>query len=388
MNLSQSNSKPKVIVLQRVCPNYRVALFERLTHLTNMAVELFIGDDVPNTKVKSAVGLEGVVYRRLKTRFVNILGRVLPWHVGLINTLRVDQPDIILCEAESNFFGYVQAIVYKVFFNRKVSLVHWCYIELPGVPNERNPFLGLLKRFTRTFFSAFVVYSSFSQKALLKRGIDEDKIFVATNVGDTDKFISQDLQTLETTTQAKQKLALPAGFTVLFLGTLDANKHPDMLLDLAQRLPSDQYNFVLLGGGNMLEALRLRVKEQGLSNVFLPGRVVDLLPLYLRSADTLMIPGRGGIIMSEAMCFGVPVIVHQADGTEYDLIDNDVTGILLEQGSLDEFEQAVTQLNANPQQYQRLANNSRELINTHFSTDYMLEQVVKALLSTQQKSDN
>ena len=38
------------------------------------------------------------------------------------------------------------------------------------------------------------------------------------------------------------------------------------------------------------------------------------------SADVVVVPGRGGIVISEAMVHGVPVIVHQADGTEYELV--------------------------------------------------------------------
>ena len=43
-------------------------------------------------------------------------------------------------------------------------------------------------------------------------------------------------------------------------------------------------------------------------------------------ADIVYVPGRGGMIISEAMAFACPVILHEADGTEYDLVINGKTG--------------------------------------------------------------
>jgi len=82
------------------------------------------------------------------------------------------------------------------------------------------------------------------------------------------------------------------------------------MLDLAKECDRVNFNFVLLGSGSLLDELRDRATCENLSNVFLPGRVVDELPLYYRAANVLLIPGRDGIVISEAMAFGLPVIVH------------------------------------------------------------------------------
>ncbi|TFB10133.1 glycosyltransferase [Candidatus Marinimicrobia bacterium MT.SAG.2] len=343
------------------------------------ATEHGIGEDVPNTKIKSGPDLRGINYRKLKTLFLPLNARTLQWHVGLVGELRKFNPDVILCEGESHFVGYLQAIGYKYLFNRRVALMHWCYISLPGWPSIGGKgFRSLIKAFFRRFFDAFVVYSSFSKECLLKLGQPDEKVFVATNVGGIQRFLSISDSMTDTTSKARQKLGLPERFTVLYLGTLDENKRPGVMLDLAKKSDSERFNFVLLGTGPLLESLLEQATREELSNVFLPGRMVDELPLYLRSADVLMIPGRGGIVISEAMAFGLPIIVHQADGTEYDLVQDKVTGFHLSGGSVDDFYQAIKYLQINPDICAEMGQKSKQLVETKFTIDNMVNQIKRA----------
>ncbi len=317
----------KLAVLQRVIPAYRTALLKGLCVEKEFEVRIFIGEDIPNSKVKSTSNLEGINVNRLRTKFIKLGRRVWPFHIGLISELRTFNPDVILCEGESHFLGYLQAFYYRFLYNKKVALIHWCFISLPGEPFDRKGLLGVFKANLRKHFDAFLLYSSFSKSRLIKLGIPAGKTFVATNVGDVSKFLKLSDTTNETISQAREKLNIPEKFTVLYSGTLDKNKKPDLILQLAEVMPKAEYNFVILGAGEMLPELREVVTSKHLDNVFILGRVTEELPLYYRATNVLIIPGRGGIIMSEAMAFGIPMIVHQADGTEYDLIKNEESGL-------------------------------------------------------------
>ena len=48
----------------------------------------------------------------------------------------------------------------------------------------------------------------------------------------------------------------------------------------------------------------------------------------------MIVPGRGGMNISESLAFGLPVIVHQADGIEYDLIKNGRNGFIIEDNEI------------------------------------------------------
>jgi glycosyltransferase involved in cell wall biosynthesis len=374
-----SNESPlRLAILQRVCTGYRTALFANLSSETDIDMKLYIGEDIPNSKVKSFSDLKGIKFQRMDTRFIKFGKRILPWHVGLVKELQLFNPDVILCEGESHFLGYLQAIFYRYLCNKRVALIHWCFISLPGEPLGGRGLRSLVKGFFRRFFDAFLTYSSYSKECLLKLGQPTEKVFVSTNVGDTRQFIARSDALTESTSEARKKLKLPDRFTVLYLGTLEKNKRPDVMLDLAKETDDRKYNFVLAGSGALFEELNSRVKRERLSNVFLPGRVVDELPLYLRAANVLLIPGRGGIVISEAMAFELPVILHQTDSTEFDLIKNGINGFHLQSGSVKDFHLALETLRMDPYCAAEMGRMSRKLVKDHFTTDNMVEQIKRA----------
>jgi glycosyltransferase involved in cell wall biosynthesis len=370
--------KLKLAVLQRVCPAYRRALFSQLCSADEVEAHLFIGDDVPNSKVKSTTDFGTIALTRLPTIFMKAGARTLTWHVGLISQLRRFSPDVILCEGESHFLGYIQAIIYRMLFNRRAALIHWCFVALPGENTDGKRWSKIIKSFFRRRFDGFVVYSSFSKQSLIRLGVEAERIFVATNVCDTDLFVEQANRLEHTRAQARQQLRLPESFTVLYAGTMDENKRPGVMLDLACSSESNGISFVLIGVGPLLGSLRRRVDDESLSNVFLPGRVSSEMAMYLRAADVLLIPGRGGIVISEAMAFGLPVIVHEADGTEVDLVQDGCTGIRVGTGTVDNFLSAVRMLIANPGLRAEMATNCRDSVLCTFNTRNMVERIMSA----------
>lgn len=373
-----STGKLRLAVLQRVCPGYRVRLFSALSASEDIDFRLFIGADLPNSKVKSAECLTELRVTRLKTRFVRLGRRLFPWHIGLVGALREFKPDVILCEGESHFLGYLEAMYYRARYGSNTGLMHWCFISLPGEPAERRDAAARIKAYFRRHFDAFVVYSSFSRDRLIGLGEPEDKVFVATNVGDVGKFYGLSEALKETKASARRRLGLPDRFTVLYAGTLDENKCPDVILDLARASNADKYSFVLAGSGPQLEALRQRAASEGLSQVHLPGRVGDDLVLFYRAADVLLVPGRGGIVISEAMACGLPVIVHQADGTEYDLVEDGLNGYRVSSGDAWAFLPLLESLRSDPDLLLSMGAHSKELVRQRFNESNMVDKILRA----------
>jgi glycosyltransferase involved in cell wall biosynthesis len=369
---------PRLAILQRVCPGYRTALFSKLSADEDWHVKLFIGESIPNSKVNNTPDLGGIRFEKLKTSFVKFGHRILPWHRNLVEELKKFDPDVILCEGESHFLGYLQAIWYKRFVNKKVRLIHWCFISLPGEPLVKPGMAGKIKGFTRKYFDAHLLYSSFSKDRLRDLGVSDKKIFVAANVGDVQKFLTMSDKLSMSATEARSRLKLPDKFTVLYTGTLDANKRPEMLLDLARVCDPEKFNFVLLGAGELLQSLRERADQEKLSNVFLPGRVSDELSMYFRASNAMIVPGRGGIVISEGMAFGLPVITHQADGTEYDLIRNDETGFILKHGDVADFRNVIELLQKNSDRCTAMGKAARTLLENNYTTKNMVDQIKRA----------
>jgi glycosyltransferase involved in cell wall biosynthesis len=380
MKNEKSISPLKVAVLQRVCPSYRVPLFKQLSNLTDYQFCLFIGDDIPNSKVKNAQNLEGILFKKLKTSFLKLGNRVFPWHRNLLAELKVFSPDVILCEAESHFLGYLIAILYRFIYKKNTALMYWCYIDLPGKIENPNSINAQIKRFFRSFFSAFILYSSYGKNTLLRQGFSDEQIFVTTNVGDVENFLSNSDAMLETPSEARIKLKLPDFFTVLYVGTLDKNKHPEVMVELAKYFRDKPINFVILGSGEMFENLKTEITAANLNNISTPGRITNELFLYYRASSVMLIPGRGGIAISEAMAFGIPVITYQADGTEFDLIRNKVTGIILNDNKIEDFIIAIEYLIGENEKCVSIGAAAQKLVRDNYNTKNMVDTISKAAI--------
>lgn len=379
----------RVAILQRVCPSYRVPLFENLSQNSNITFKLFIGRDLPHSKVKNSNDLSKIKHNKLKSIFFKIRGHYFPIHLNLIKNLFIFKPDIIICEGESNFINYLQAFIYKFLFKPKIKLVHWCFISLPGESIENKRFIYFLKSITRKYFDAFLVYSNFSRNKLLelnKKTID--KIYVATNVGNTNHFLKLSESIKEHKSILRKKLNIRDSFTVLYLGTLDRNKRPDILINLASIGELEAINFLFLGNGELYNELLFLKTSKNLENVYLPGKVHDNLGQYIKASDVLLVPGRGGIVISEAMAFSLPVVVNKCDGTEYDLIQNNINGLILESDQLENFKNAILYLQTNPSLCTRMGEISKNIIVNKYNTNYMANSIITMITDLCKNTNN
>ena len=368
----------RLAILQRVCTSYRTALFRRLSERENLEVRLFIGDDIPGTKARNASDLAGLDVVKLPTMFLRLGRRVLPLHRGLSKALKRFQPDVILCEGESHVLGCLAAIRYRR-QHRRARLLHWSLGGLPGVPIRPSSLRSRLKYAMQKRFDAMVSYSSFGRDCLMRLGHSPDKIFVATNVSSTDAHLAAADGMSASQAQVRARLGLPDRFTAIYAGAMDRNKRLDVLLEAADGPDSRSCNFVLLGRGGVLDELKAFAAKRKLTNVFFPGRVVDELPWYYRASDVLVLPGRGGMVISEAMAYGLPVIVFQADGTESDLVRHGETGILLRRGDAEEIREAIKFLRANPAKSTAWGAKGQSLARHQFNLQNMTGQIVEAV---------
>jgi glycosyltransferase involved in cell wall biosynthesis len=386
-NTTSAVAPVRVAVLQRILPGYRLELFRQLSVAAGIELRVFIGDDIPNTKWRSAGDLSGVDVVRLKTRFIRLRSRLMPWHKGLRSELAQFRPDVILTEGESNFLSYLQALWFRR-SHRSVKMMHWGGGGIPGQVNEPVSVGSRFKLYMQKKFDGMMVYSTFCKNWLVEAGHDEANIAVAVNVGNTVQHLSDADGLDETQAQARERLGLGDRFTVFYVGAMDGNKRPDVLLDLARTTDSSKFNFVLAGDGPEVEPLKQRAASEGLDNVYVLGRVSDDLPSYYKASDVVIIPGRGGIVISEAMAWRLPVLVHEADGTEHDLVKDGATGRILESGSADDFKEVIESMEADPEGTRQLGENGRSILESDFTVEQYAASVKRAILDIAKRSSS
>ncbi|HVL00841.1 MAG TPA: glycosyltransferase family 4 protein [Dongiaceae bacterium] len=370
----------KVAVLQRVCPGYRLALFQELSRLKGYKLRLFIGDDLPNSKVKSARDIDGVDLVRMNTKFVALGGdSPLVIHAGLFNALASFAPDLIVSEGESNLFSLLAALLYARV--KGIPVLHW---SLGGLPGEapKSGFRKLIRNLIRRRFDAFIVYSSFGKACLVKDGMSSDKVFVAVNVPDVQRLLKRAEVVGTSKQQARKKIGVPDKFTILYVGSMDTPcKRLELLVDIARSLRPDDCNIVCVGDGQVRNKMVNEAQSLGLNHLFLPGAINAGIDDYYLAADLFVLPGRGGMVIAEAMAFGLPVIAYNADGTERDLIENGVSGVLLESGGVEDFVRVIRNLMIRNDHRREMSSNAKASI-SRFGLANMVSSIGSALECT------
>ena len=155
---------------------------------------------------------------------------------------------------------------------------------------------------------------------------------------------------------------------ILNVGRLVSVKGQAVLLEAAALLRQRGLEFALtiVGDGPLREALRATARDLGIEdNVTFAGSVgQDDIAAHYRNADLFCLPSlREGVpvVLMEAMASGVPVIASRIMGTP-ELVEHDVTGLLVAPGRADALADAIMRLAADRALCERLARGARSRI--------------------------
>jgi D-inositol-3-phosphate glycosyltransferase len=154
--------------------------------------------------------------------------------------------------------------------------------------------------------------------------------------------------------EIRRRLGLPAdAFVALTVRRLFFRNGLDTLLDATERLRDRRDLHVVIGGsGPERNEIQRRIERGGLENVHLLGFIPDAdLPDYYRAADVFVLPTRTaegfGLVLMEAAASGIPSIATDS-GAPREIIDDEVTGLLVPPGAPADLATAIARLHDSP----------------------------------------
>ena len=196
-----------------------------------------------------------------------------------------------------------------------------------------------------------VVTEGFRQN-LLKMGVPEEKLSVIENWMPTATY-----SMAQPDEEFARQFDLVGKFVVMYAGNMGASQDMHTVLDAARRLRSEaDIRFVLVGGGTQHDELVARVRNEGLSNVVLPGRYppekmpgmyafASVLLVHLKpdSLSDVSIPSKTFAYMAS----GRPVLMAvRGDGATF--IEKNEFGITAEPSNATSLAAAVVKLRDMP----------------------------------------
>jgi len=192
----------------------------------------------------------------------------------------------------------------------------------------------------------------------------------------------------------------PGGTRVLFVGRLEDRKGIDVLLAALEKImPKRTDLYVDLVGNDRLDAGDGRTfrnafeernsKEPFAKRVQFHGEVTDeQLRGFYAAADIFVAPSRFesfGLIFLEAMMFATPVIGCRAGGMP-EVIDEGVTGLLVEPGDVDQLAKAITSLFDDPNLRERMGQAGRARYLAEFAPVRMAQGMLAVVNTLDQSS--
>ncbi|MBU2472888.1 MAG: glycosyltransferase family 4 protein [Patescibacteria group bacterium] len=168
----------------------------------------------------------------------------------------------------------------------------------------KSNFVYEIHTFPKNFFlhkrilekaNKIIVITEILKNTLIKKGIQKDKILVAPDGVDLEKFninISKK--------EAREKLGLPLDKKIILTNShLYKWKGVQVLADASKFLDKDI--FIVFVGGTKEDLEKFRKKNKNLNNILILGhRPYSEMPCYLKSADVLVIPNSGKMDISKS----------------------------------------------------------------------------------------
>ncbi|MCX6181993.1 MAG: glycosyltransferase family 4 protein [Bacteroidetes bacterium] len=180
--------------------------------------------------------------------------------------------------------------------------------------------LGFLYKGYFNLADAHVNYVDSAFEILGSYGVPKEKIFITYNSIDTDVLLKE-IGNAEPN---------PIKKTVLHVGRLVKWKKVDLLIRAHAELVKKHTDAELriIGDGPEMSALKVLAAELKISeNVNFLGKIYDAeLGKYFLSSSVYVLAGMGGLSINEAMCYSLPVVVSECDGTEKKLLRDGFNG--------------------------------------------------------------
>jgi glycosyltransferase involved in cell wall biosynthesis len=294
---------------QRVFPAYRAPFFDALGRSCAGGLSVFSGEPMTAEALGQAGQLRVAQPVPARNLYLGAGPFLLVWQLGLVDWLAHWQPDVLVAEANPRNVSTNAGL--RWMRARRRPAIGWGL----GAPPLRGPLPALFDQSRRRFlaqFDALISYSRTGAEQFAAAGFPAERIFVAPNAA--------------TPAPAHPLPERPPDYgpnrpVVLFVGRLQPRKRVDALIRACAALPPHlQPRLLVVGDGPARQEL------EGLARALYPAaeftgekRDQDLEP-YFRAADLFVLPGTGGLAVQQAMSFGLPVMVAEADGTQADLV--------------------------------------------------------------------
>ena len=216
--------------------------------------------------------------------------------------------------------------------------------------------------------SGFLAIGRYNAEFYEAYGVPKEKIFLVPYAVDNSFFLSKAEEQLPEKIELKRNVGIPDDLpVVLFSGKLlDVKRPMDLLMAFAEVSEVVQAALVYVGEGPLRSELEAYVRESRIQHVYFVGfKNQTELPEFYAMADVFVLPSTfepWGLVVNEAMCFGLLVIVSDQVGAGGDLVQHGVSGFVYPAGQVSALADQLRGVLADPVKRKETGQVSKQLI--------------------------
>jgi len=274
---------------------------------------------------------------------------------------------------------------------QKAAVVAWSFGYEPSRGfDPKHRWKDRLRAWLYQRSDAVLLYWDRARQLLVERGgLAERKLFVAPNTLDTDQQAKIRMGLEQGGRErARQRLGVDVGPVFSYVGRLVDDKEVDRLLaawSLLEGSPGWNGNLLIVGDGPNYEELRAMAARKSLGRVRFLGELRDPARVgeVLFASDAVVIPGRLGLAVVHAFCFGTPVIstrrgeLFHGEGIGY--LQDEANGLLVEAGNIDALAGAMQRVAGDAELLRQLRQGAERTLREQASLDVMIRGIKAAI---------
>ncbi|MCA9893777.1 MAG: glycosyltransferase family 4 protein [Anaerolineae bacterium] len=378
---------------------YQTPLFSHLVQHEQINLTVYFENNISLTgSVDPGFGVvvtwDRVDVSSYQARFLNEYNEVKTqnlsfWEIfrHLMTIFRQDKLDAVLV------FGYASKIARAAHIAARLLRIP---VFLRGeseifMPRSRVQTLARdIMAFFLTRTSSRLMYIGKANLAFYKRyGNPDSKLFFAPYGVDNQYFISQQNALMSQRKVLRQAYGYGDDTVVIvFSAKLIERKRPMDLLKAYQKLHQQGHpvGLLFIGEGPLRQHMESYLKQHEIEGVHITGfkNVTEMAQEYI-VGDIFVLPSSKdtwGLVVNEAMLFGMPAIVTDRVGSHYDLIEEGVTGFMYEHGDVDALVDVLVPLVTDADLRHKMGHAARQKVE-HYSYETNAQAILKALASLQ-----
>lgn len=277
----------------------------------------------------------------------------IKWSINTVSLLnnyfKENKTDLIISTGHN--YNWLLYFIKGGNYEKKVACEHIVYSSIPRLSR-------LFMRLTYPFLDQIVVLSDIAAKSFNKYS----KIAVIPNA-------------IPFKTVKKSPLV---DKQILMVGRLSPEKGIERLIPIASIIKKKfaDWKIIILGDGPERHSLEEQIKNADLNDfILLKGAVKDVQSYYLSSSIYIMTSHFEAfpMVLLEAQSFGLPIVSYNCPEGPAQIVDNNTSGFLIDNGNFNDFSEKVLMLIKNKELRQEMGENGKNNA-SKFSEDKILLQ--------------